>query len=146
MSSMLEMCVGAAGLLYQGMYAQNLVGAQVEMRSFEVPTPAPASFMCLLIFPIQHWQLSCACHIFSLYACTGLHNFSQLYQHDRHAWVIYENAALVGMQELVAAKLPKLGAHLKRLNCDMTLIATDWFLCLFSTVLPSEVSSSCCLV
>ena len=42
-------------------------------------------------------------------------------------------------QELVAAKLPKLAAHLKRLNCDMTLLATDWFLCLFSTVLPSEV-------
>lgn len=39
----------------------------------------------------------------------------------------------------MAAKLPKLGAHLKHLNCDMTLIATDWFLCLFSTVLPSEV-------
>lgn len=67
--------IDPGGILYQGMYAQNLVGAQVEMRSFE---------------------------------------------------------------ELVAAKLPKLGAHLKHLNCDMTLIATDWFLCLFSTVLPSE--------
>lgn len=39
----------------------------------------------------------------------------------------------------MAAKLPKLGAHLKRLACDITLIATDWFLCLFSTALPSEV-------
>lgn len=46
------------------------------------------------------------------------------------------------VQELVAAKLPKLAAHLKELNCDMTLIATDWFLCLFATVLPSEVIAS----
>ncbi len=43
------------------------------------------------------------------------------------------------LQELVQLKLPKLGKHLKRLHCDMTIIATDWFLCLFSTVLPAEV-------
>ena len=39
----------------------------------------------------------------------------------------------------MSAKLPKLFAHLSRLHCDMTIIATDWFLCLFSTALPSEV-------
>ncbi|KAK9808174.1 hypothetical protein WJX73_005269 [Symbiochloris irregularis] len=72
---LLASLIDPGGILYQGMYAQNLVGAQVEMRSFE---------------------------------------------------------------ELVAAKLPKLAAHLRELNCDMTLIATDWFLCLFATVLPSE--------
>jgi hypothetical protein len=44
-------------------------------------------------------------------------------------------------QELVSRKLPKLARHLKGLNCDMSIIATDWFLCLFSTALPSEVQS-----
>ena len=42
-------------------------------------------------------------------------------------------------QELVAVKLPRLHAHLQKLGCDMSIIATDWFLCLFSTSLPSEV-------
>jgi len=45
-------------------------------------------------------------------------------------------------QELVARKLPKLAKHLKGLNCDMSIIATDWFLCLFCTALPSEVPPS----
>ena len=36
-------------------------------------------------------------------------------------------------------KLPRLHAHLQRLGCDMSIIATDWVLCLFSTSLPSEV-------
>ena len=37
-------------------------------------------------------------------------------------------------------KLPRLRQHLIKLQCDITIIATDWFLCLFATVLPSEVS------
>ncbi|KAK9919170.1 hypothetical protein WJX75_009858 [Coccomyxa subellipsoidea] len=68
------------GILYQGMYSQNLVGAHVEMRS---------------------------------------------------------------LQELVDAKLPRLRQHLEKLGCDMTIIATDWFLCLFSTSLPSETAMRC---
>ena len=36
-------------------------------------------------------------------------------------------------------KLPRLRQHLIKLQCDITIIATDWFLCLFATVLPSEV-------
>ena len=39
-------------------------------------------------------------------------------------------------------KLGKLQAHLQKLYCDMTIIATDWFLCLFCTALPSEVSQA----
>jgi hypothetical protein len=46
-------------------------------------------------------------------------------------------------QELVDAKLPRLRQHLEKLGCDMTIIATDWFLCLFSTSLPSEVGLTC---
>ena len=41
----------------------------------------------------------------------------------------------------MAVKLPRLHAHLQRLGCDMSIIATDWVLCLFSTSLPSEVSA-----
>ncbi|BDA49083.1 TBC1 domain family member 2A [Coccomyxa sp. Obi] len=68
------------GILYQGMYSQNLVGAHVEMRS---------------------------------------------------------------LQELVVAKLPRLHQHFGKLGCDMTIIATDWFLCLFSTSLPAETTMRC---
>lgn len=39
-----------AGILYQGMYAQNLVGAQVEMRSFEVRLAlrSPPAQLCVI--------------------------------------------------------------------------------------------------
>ena len=43
-------------------------------------------------------------------------------------------------------KLPRLREHLVRLQCDITIIATDWFLCLFATVLPSEVCAAIALV
>ena len=43
-------------------------------------------------------------------------------------------------QELVIEKMPKLAAHLAALHCDITIVATDWFLCLFCTSVPSEVS------
>lgn len=36
-------------------------------------------------------------------------------------------------------KIPALAKHLKDLRCEMSIIATDWFLCLFSISLPSEV-------
>ena len=44
------------------------------------------------------------------------------------------------MQELVVEKMPKLAEHFSSLHCDITIVATDWFLCLFCTTLPSEVS------
>ncbi len=43
------------------------------------------------------------------------------------------------LQELVIEKMPKLAAHLSAAQCDITIVATDWFLCLFCTTLPSEV-------
>ena len=43
------------------------------------------------------------------------------------------------LQELLSKKQPKLFKHLQALSCDMSIIATDWFLCLFSTSLPAEV-------
>jgi len=39
----------------------------------------------------------------------------------------------------VIEKMPKLAAHLSSVQCDITIVATDWFLCLFCTTLPSEV-------
>ena len=47
--------------------------------------------------------------------------------------------AAAGAQELVAAKLPRLHRRLAELGCDMTILATDWFLCLYATSLPCEV-------
>jgi TBC1 domain family member 2A len=46
------------------------------------------------------------------------------------------------LEELVAVKMPKLAAHLTSLGCDLTIVATDWFLCLFCTQLPSQVRPS----
>ena len=43
------------------------------------------------------------------------------------------------LRELVGTKAPRLGARLDALGCDMSLLATDWFLCLFATTLPPEV-------
>ena len=42
------------------------------------------------------------------------------------------------LAQLVQAKLPRLGAHMAALACDTSLLATDWFLCLFCTALPAE--------
>ena len=54
------------------------------------------------------------------------------------------DSAHIGMicllQELTYNKLPKLHKHLQATGCEMSIIATDWFLCLFATTLPSEVS------
>lgn len=44
------------------------------------------------------------------------------------------------LAELVAEKMPKLAHHLGTLQCDITIVATDWFLCLFCTSLPSETA------
>jgi len=42
-------------------------------------------------------------------------------------------------QDLLNKKLPKLAKHLHEINCEISLIATDWFLCQFCTSVPSEV-------
>ena len=48
-------------------------------------------------------------------------------------------ATVACLQELTYKKLPKLYKHLQAQQCEMSIIATDWFLCLFATTLPSEV-------
>jgi len=42
---------------------------------------------------------------------------------------------------LVSSKLPRVGRHLAATGTEMSLLATDWFLCLFCTSLPAEVGS-----
>ena len=42
--------------------------------------------------------------------------------------------------ELLRSKLPQLCAHLARVGVDISIIATDYFLCLFCTVMPSETA------
>lgn len=44
------------------------------------------------------------------------------------------------LRALLDAKLPTLGAHLTSISCDVSLLSTDWFLCLFSTALPAETT------
>ena len=44
----------------------------------------------------------------------------------------------------MAAKLPKVHAKMEAMHCDMTIVATDWFICLFATALPSEVPPGPC--
>jgi len=43
-------------------------------------------------------------------------------------------------QDLLTKKCPRLSAHLEALGFDVSLVATEWFLCLFSKSLPSETT------
>eukprot|EP00201_Polytomella_parva_P003812 CAMPEP_0175086916 /NCGR_PEP_ID=MMETSP0052_2-20121109/29530_1 /TAXON_ID=51329 ORGANISM="Polytomella parva, Strain SAG 63-3" /NCGR_SAMPLE_ID=MMETSP0052_2 /ASSEMBLY_ACC=CAM_ASM_000194 /LENGTH=425 /DNA_ID=CAMNT_0016359183 /DNA_START=290 /DNA_END=1567 /DNA_ORIENTATION=+ len=45
------------------------------------------------------------------------------------------------LDELIASKLPKLHAHFRAIDFDISMLATDWYLCLFSSSLPSETVS-----
>jgi hypothetical protein len=45
------------------------------------------------------------------------------------------------LDELIAQKLPRLSAHLNALEADVSILATDWFLTLFSASMPSETVS-----
>lgn len=40
------------------------------------------------------------------------------------------------LQDLLARKNTRLHHHLQHLGADMSLLATDWFLCLYTTALP----------
>ncbi|KAF5833418.1 RabGAP/TBC protein [Dunaliella salina] len=42
---------------------------------------------------------------------------------------------------LMEKKMPRLHKHFQDLGCDVSIIATDWFLCLFATSLPPEVAA-----
>lgn len=42
------------------------------------------------------------------------------------------------LAELVSSKLPRLAAHMEALEVDMSVMATEWYLCLFATSMPSE--------
>lgn len=42
-------------------------------------------------------------------------------------------------KDFLAQKCPRIATHLEALKFDVSLVATEWFLCLFSKSLPSEV-------
>ncbi|KAJ8898786.1 hypothetical protein K2173_006318 [Erythroxylum novogranatense] len=43
-------------------------------------------------------------------------------------------------KDLLAKKCPRIAAHLEELEFDVSLVATEWFLCLFSKSFPSETT------
>ncbi|XP_019054851.1 PREDICTED: growth hormone-regulated TBC protein 1-like isoform X2 [Nelumbo nucifera] len=43
-------------------------------------------------------------------------------------------------KDLLTQKCPRIAAHLEALEFDVSLVATEWFLCLFSKSLPSETT------
>ncbi|XP_073000730.1 uncharacterized protein [Typha latifolia] len=43
-------------------------------------------------------------------------------------------------KDLLAKKCPRIATHLEALGFDVSLVATEWFLCLFSKSLPSETT------
>ncbi|WOL13658.1 hypothetical protein Cni_G22431 [Canna indica] len=43
-------------------------------------------------------------------------------------------------KDLLAKKCPRIAAHLEALGFDVSLVATEWFLCLFAKSLPSETT------
>ncbi|KAJ6723806.1 RAB-GTPASE-TBC DOMAIN-CONTAINING PROTEIN-RELATED [Salix koriyanagi] len=43
-------------------------------------------------------------------------------------------------QDLLVKKCPRIATHLEELEFDVSLVATEWFLCLFSKSLPSETT------
>ncbi|MBA0703963.1 hypothetical protein Golax_016254, partial [Gossypium laxum] len=43
-------------------------------------------------------------------------------------------------KDLLSKKCPRIAAHLEALEFDVSLVATEWFLCLFAKSLPSETT------
>jgi len=75
----------------------------------------------------------------------------RLVGHDRQEGILYHDlyaSTLSGchvemrsLDDLVDQKLPRLAKHMKFLNCDMSILSTEWFLCLYSTSLPAETAA-----
>ncbi|KAG2489481.1 hypothetical protein HYH03_012117 [Edaphochlamys debaryana] len=42
------------------------------------------------------------------------------------------------LDELIGSKLPRLHAHFASIDFDISMLATDWYLCLYSVSMPSE--------
>lgn len=73
---------------------------------------------------------------------------TRLIGHDGSHGILYENvhaSTLSGchvemrsLETIVAKKLPKLAHHMGVIECDFSMVSTEWFLCLFATSLPPE--------
>lgn len=42
------------------------------------------------------------------------------------------------LDELIGQKMPRLATHMAALEADISILATDWYLTLFSTSMPAE--------
>lgn len=59
--------------------------------------------------------------------------YQDMYAHD----LTGTHVEMRSLRELVERKLPRLAAHMAALGADMSILATEWFLCLFCTTLPA---------
>jgi hypothetical protein len=66
---------------------------------------------------------------------------SCLKQFTQQWWPSCVQVEMKALDELIAQKLPRLSAHLNALEADVSILATDWFLTLFSASMPSETVS-----
>ena len=64
-----------------------------------------------------------------------------LYPESYSSNLLGTHVEMAVLAELLRQKLPQLADHLKKMQCDISIISTDYFLCLFCTALPSEVRS-----
>lgn len=72
----------------------------------------------------------------------------QLIGHGESEGILYKNvyaSTLSGchvemrtLESIVAKKLPRLAHHMDLIDCDFSMVSTEWFLCLYATSLPPE--------
>ncbi len=62
-----------------------------------------------------------------------------LYPESFSSNLLGTHVEMAALAELLRRKLPQLAEHLEKMQCDISIISTDYFLCLFCTTLPSEV-------
>eukprot|EP00899_Mesostigma_viride_P001810 jgi/Mesvir1/1162/Mv17665-RA.1 len=58
------------------------------------------------------------------------------YSYDLSGWHVEQRV----LKELLAQKLPRLAAHFGVVKCDISLISTEWFMCLFAKSVPPETT------
>ncbi|KAL0039855.1 hypothetical protein WJX77_010029 [Trebouxia sp. C0004] len=78
----------------------------------------------------------------SFWVMVALIDDNGILYHDMYASdLVGTHVEMRSLEELTYKKLPKLYKHLQTMQCEMSIIATDWFLCLFATTLPSETAA-----
>ena len=125
------------------MFTHNLSGTHVEMRSlWELVRGAGellgGELLARFIFELRAPRASPACCSQRAVRCPQ-HERLQVRMPNGQPTLALRPSSVRCAQ--VTSKLPRLAAHLRVLSCDISILATDWFMCLFATTLPSEVRS-----